>query len=175
MTSLLIYWIGLPLTVILLSAIPAEEKNAQLSRIADNYVKRVPITEESETREVVRVVYSDLSKFCNQVFTRSLDICWNGKSKKTLIGICYPLPTRLGRDKYRMAIEIDQKMKTVPYVYLEEVIWHEMAHCLHGIGHSEELLLMNAWGMNADNLHQLRRMQFKYIQHITKIKSEENK
>ena len=172
MTSLLIYWIGLPLTILLLGSIPVSGKNATLEGLADNYISRVPVTEESKTREVVRIKYADLSKFCNNTYTMTLDICWKNKTTKHFIGICYPLPTFIGRDRYRMAIEIDIRMKGMSKLYLEELIWHEMAHCQHGIGHPDNLLLMSPRGMNSNSVNHLRRMQFQYIEEI-KLTNEE--
>lgn len=152
-------------------SLPPHIIDKELRQLAEEYEYRTPPQPSNIETTLVRMTFVNTRTFCANSFYHSLlDICIeleDGNVNPSILGICYPLPTPIYADGIYMAIELDERLKGSPLL-LEKVLWHELGHCIHGLGHDEANYIMMSEASNPFSRAHLEMQKHLYIKYLKK-------
>jgi hypothetical protein len=147
---------------------PTRTRNETLENLAKEYHSRVmkPIRKDVN---IVRIELSNLPKMRKSLYHNLFTGV--GGTKDYVVGICYQLPTPIWEDKLDMAIDIDRILLASPLT-LEAVLFHELAHCYHGVKHNESIAIMGEFMPPIRSRRELETYKRQLINYINTLDND---
>lgn len=109
------------------------DKDAKLERIEQEFLEAVDTERYPPINKLVRFKLVDLSDQCSN------PVRWlmfgEQTCTKNIAGICW------WETKHRVVVEIDEYYSKFPLL-LEQIVWHELAHCYYGLDHGDYSIIM---------------------------------
>lgn len=153
---------------VVIASTPDSIMDDDLVNLSKEYYTRTALVPLEDDVELVRLVFTDMNHFCDKLYNKTLTTCDAGlfTSEAHIWGICYYIPTPFYEKKFRMAIELNDRLKKDPLL-LENVLWHELGHCVHGLDHDKTNAIMTkgpSYPINRAHLESQKRKYINYLQ-----------